>query len=81
MKQFLILLCAVTLLAHTSVAQKKSTSNKKGKTAVPVETVNPQKGFVVIETSLGNITIQLNDAAAPKHSANFRKLAKEGFLK
>ncbi|MFZ4620429.1 MAG: peptidylprolyl isomerase [Bacteroidota bacterium] len=40
---------------------------------------NPKKGFVVIQTSLGNITIQLNDSAAPKHSANFRKLAKEGF--
>ncbi|MDP1677650.1 MAG: peptidylprolyl isomerase [Bacteroidota bacterium] len=44
-----------------------------------VENVNPQKGFVVVETSLGKITIQLNDSAAPKHSANFRKLAKEGF--
>ena len=79
MKQILILLCAVTLFAHMSEAQKKSTSTKKGKKAVPVENVNPQKGFVVIETSLGNITIQLNDSAAPKHSANFRKLAKEGF--
>ncbi len=79
MKQFLIFLCAATMFAHTSAAQQKPTSNKKGKTTVPVENVNPQKGFVVIETSLGNITIQLNDAAAPKHSANFRKLAKEGF--
>ncbi len=79
MKYFLVLLCAATMFAHTTAAQQKSTSTKKGKTAVPVENVNPQKGFVVIETSLGNITIQLNDAAAPKHSANFRKLAKEGF--
>jgi peptidyl-prolyl cis-trans isomerase B (cyclophilin B) len=79
MKHLLLLLCAATLFAQTSVAQQKTTSTKKGKTTVPVENVNPQKGFVVIETSLGNITIQLNDAAAPKHSANFRKLAKEGF--
>lgn len=41
--------------------------------------VNSRKGFVVIETTLGNITIQLNDSAAPKHSANFRKLAKDGY--
>jgi len=79
MKHLLLLLCAATLIALPSYAQQKSTSTKKGKTIVPVETVNPQKGFVVVETSLGNITIQLNDAAAPKHSANFRKLAKEGF--
>ncbi|MFA6469273.1 MAG: peptidylprolyl isomerase [Bacteroidota bacterium] len=32
-----------------------------------------------METSLGNITIQLNDSVAPKHSANFRKLAKDGY--
>jgi peptidyl-prolyl cis-trans isomerase B (cyclophilin B) len=79
MKHYLYLLCAAALFFQFSDAQQKTTSTKKGKTTVPVENVNPQKGFVVIETSLGNITIQLNDAAAPKHSANFRKLAKEGF--
>ncbi|MDD8018980.1 MAG: peptidylprolyl isomerase [Bacteroidota bacterium] len=39
----------------------------------------PKKGDVIIETTLGSITIALNDSAAPKHSANFRKLAKEGY--
>lgn len=45
-----------------------------------------QKGFsvkdsstVIIETSLGSITIELNDTEAPKHSENFRKLIKENF--
>ena len=79
MKQISILLCAVLLFAQLSSAQKKSKQTKKGKTAVTKQKENPQKGFVVIETTLGNITIQLNDSAAPKHSANFRKLAKEGF--
>jgi len=79
MKQFVILFCAAILLMQFSDAQKKSTTTKKGKKAVTVQTVNPKKGFVVVETTLGNITIQLNDSAAPKHSANFRKLAKEGF--
>ena len=36
-------------------------------------------GLVVIETSMGEISIQLADDKAPKHAANFRKLAKEGF--
>ncbi len=36
-------------------------------------------GLVTIETSMGKIVIQLNDEAAPKHSANFRKLAQDGF--
>lgn len=79
MKQLLTMLCVLIVFTQFNLAQNKSTSNKKGKTAVSVEPVNPQKGFVIIETSLGNITIQLNDVAAPKHAANFRKLAKEGF--
>lgn len=37
------------------------------------------KGTVIIETTMGNIVIALNDSVAPKHSANFRKLAQEGF--
>jgi peptidyl-prolyl cis-trans isomerase B (cyclophilin B) len=79
MKHIVLLICAVILSAQLSPAQNKSIPTRKGKTTVPVETANPQKGFVVVETSLGNLTIQLNDFAAPKHSANFRKLAKEGF--
>lgn len=45
-----------------------------------------QKGFIVndssvciIETTLGNITIQLYDEVAPKHSQNFKKLIKENY--
>jgi cyclophilin family peptidyl-prolyl cis-trans isomerase len=36
--------------------------------------------MVIIETTMGDITVALNDTAAPKHSANFRKLAQEGFF-
>ena len=32
-----------------------------------------------IETSKGNITVELWDDVAPKHAENFQKLAKEGF--
>ncbi|NUN68922.1 MAG: peptidylprolyl isomerase [Bacteroidetes bacterium] len=80
----LIILCGLLLFLQSADAQKKQTKKQtpppsKGTTAVSQPTVNPQKGFVVIETSMGNITIQLNDSAAPKHSANFRKLAKDGY--
>lgn len=36
--------------------------------------------LVIIETDLGNIVIDLNEEAAPLHSENFKKLAREGFL-
>lgn len=80
----LFLLCALLLTLQSVDAQKRSTTKpstkqSKGTTAVSQQPENPQKGFVVIETSMGNITIQLNDTAAPKHSANFRKLAKDGY--
>jgi cyclophilin family peptidyl-prolyl cis-trans isomerase len=35
--------------------------------------------MVIIETTLGSITIALNDSAAPKHAENFRTLAREGY--
>ncbi|MFA6455684.1 MAG: peptidylprolyl isomerase [Bacteroidota bacterium] len=80
MKHFFLLLCIITVFVMTIDAQSKVfKKNKKGNHTVIEQKENSKKGFVVIETTLGNITIQLNDSAAPKHSANFRKLAKEGF--
>lgn len=79
MKHLYLLLCGVLLITQLSDAQKKSSKNNKGKSAVSEQTANSKKGFVMIETTLGNITIQLNDSAATKHSANFRKLAKDGY--
>ncbi len=77
MKYFLLLLCGVFLLSAVTVSQGKK-STKKGKSSV--DTTKTAHGLVVIETSMGDITIQLADEKAPKHSANFRKLAKEGFF-
>lgn len=79
MKYIHIFVCTALLFAQLAGAQKQSSKNKKGKSDVSEQKENPKKGFVVIETTLGNITIQLNDSAAPKHAANFRKLAKEGY--
>lgn len=78
MKYIALLLCAVIVMTIPIAAQKKSTSKTKGATAV-TEQREHRKGTVILETTLGDIVIALNDSAAPKHSANFRKLAKEGF--
>jgi len=76
MKPILLLLCGLVLLSPSSSSQEKQ-SSKKGKTAVTQN--DKSHGLAVIETSIGNITVQLADDKAPKHAANFRKLAKEGF--
>jgi peptidyl-prolyl cis-trans isomerase B (cyclophilin B) len=74
MKSLIIVLCLA--LAVTAPAQ--TTHLKKGKNAVVEK--DSLKGLVVIQTSMGDITIQLFDDKAPKHAANFRKLAQEGFF-
>ena len=53
----------------------------------PVTTVPPRpmseseakSEVVVLQTSMGNIVIQLNDVAAPRTCGNFRKLVSNGF--
>lgn len=75
MKQLMLLLCGIFFVSAVLIAQQKKSTPKKGKASVE-KTKEP---LVVIETSLGDITVQLADDKAPKHAANFRKLAKEGF--
>lgn len=38
-----------------------------------------ESNIVILETSMGDITIELNSKDAPKHAANFKKLVKEGY--
>ena len=77
MKQTALLLCALIVVITTADAQKKKTQTNKGSTTVTEQQENPKKGMVDVETTLGDMTIALNDSAAPKHAANFRKLAAE----
>jgi len=77
MKQLMVVFFAILLIYAVSAAQSAQPTSKKGKKSVE-KTTEPH-GVVVIETSMGEISIQLADDKAPKHSANFRKLAKEGF--
>ena len=76
MKAIFIFLCGIVFLSALSISQEKK-STKKGKSSV--DSTKMSHGLVVIKTSMGDITIQLADDKAPKHAANFRKLAKEGF--
>lgn len=82
-KYFFLVLCAMLVLtaAANSQSTKKSQPSKAKNTVTKTETKKDEneKGLVVIETTMGNITIQLFDDKAPKHAANFRKLAREGF--
>lgn len=79
MKHIIFAVIGFLVISSLGTAQIKKSKTKKGKQPVAQQVENSKKGFVIIETSLGNITVALNDSAAPKHSANFRKLAKEGF--
>jgi cyclophilin family peptidyl-prolyl cis-trans isomerase len=76
MRSFFIFLCGIIFLSALSISQEKK-SSKKGTSSVDSTTAS--HGLVIIKTSMGDITIQLADDKAPKHAANFRKLAKEGF--
>jgi cyclophilin family peptidyl-prolyl cis-trans isomerase len=64
------------LVVQLTEAQKKSTLTKRKQTVTFNDSL---KNLVVVETTLGNVTIQLFDDKAPKHAANFRKLVREGF--
>jgi cyclophilin family peptidyl-prolyl cis-trans isomerase len=76
MKAFFLFLCGIVFLSAFSISQENN-STKKGRSSMAA--TKDSHGLVVIKTSMGNITVQLADDKAPKHAANFRKLAKEGF--
>ncbi len=68
---FGVISCGVTDDASGPVTS--GSSPRMPQTALDVE-------VVVVNTRLGRIIIELNDARAPKHSQNFRTLAVEGKL-
>lgn len=45
----------------------------------PMDDTEAKQEVVVLQTSMGNIVIQLNDVAAPRTCGNFRKLVSGGF--
>jgi len=75
--RFTLLVLIITLAVSAGPAGQGKPATKKGAKSVNKDSAS--HGLVVIETSMGNITVQLADDKAPKHASNFRKLAKEGF--
>ncbi|HTX17662.1 MAG TPA: peptidylprolyl isomerase [Bacteroidota bacterium] len=75
--RFTIFFAIITIILSAGSTAQVKPAKKKGATSVSKDSLS--HGLVVIETSMGNITVRLADDKAPKHAANFRKLAKEGF--
>jgi cyclophilin family peptidyl-prolyl cis-trans isomerase len=66
----------------TNNTQKMDTTKPKTDTTGQTTKDNDrgkESNIVVLETSMGDITIELYPKDAPKHCANFKKLVKEGF--
>lgn len=79
MKHRLVIFAALFFAIQLFYSQTKKTQSTKGSEKVTQQENHFKKGDVVLETSKGVIVIELNDSAAPQHSANFRKLANDGF--
>lgn len=72
----------------TDITQKNDNVNQKQmtnttNTTQKVDTTQPstenESDTVIMETSMGNMTIELYSKDAPLHVANFKKLVREGF--
>jgi len=80
MKQTIYLAILCVAMAGCTM-QNKLTKQQPQKKDTPVEqqTEAPKSTTVVIETSKGSITVQLDAVNAPRHTANFIKLARQNF--
>ncbi len=70
---FLFILIVVTVFIGYA------TGDKKDNKTIIVNNMNDDKQIIILETSLGNIGIELYKAKAPKTVENFIKLSSEGF--
>lgn len=66
----------IKLLSNNSVRPRSDTDNKKTSTG---DTVNTEIDLAKLTTQFGDMIIELDNQAAPKTVANFKKLASEGF--
>lgn len=64
----LSVLCFVVVLAACAQPEPQESSQRQ-----------EEERFAVIETKFGDIVLEFFEELAPKHSANFKKLAREGF--
>ncbi len=80
MKRTLYLILSCLVMAGCTMQNEitKQNTHKKGNT-VEEQTEQPKNPIVVIETSMGSITVQLDAVNAPRHTANFIKLARQNY--
>jgi peptidyl-prolyl cis-trans isomerase A (cyclophilin A) len=72
------LLCAFALIVPLSMAAAQQPAAKPAKSAAP-EVSAAESPKVLLHTSQGDITVELNAAKAPKTVDNFLQYVKEGF--
>ncbi len=77
-KLYVLLSCLLMAGCTMPKEISKQNTQKKGNT-VDEKTEQAKNPIVVIETSMGSITIQLDAVNAPRHTANFIKLAHLNF--
>ena len=80
MKQIISLALCCLVMAGCASAKKFNTqeSQNKGK-RVDQTTTQTKNPVVIIETTMGSITVELDSVHAPKHTANFIKLTRQKF--
>jgi cyclophilin family peptidyl-prolyl cis-trans isomerase len=82
------LLYVVTVVALVTIAACGQQNNQREESQMAQQEFRQAPGgdpsvgdsLVVIETTMGTITVELFVDQAPKHSENFKKLAREGFF-
>jgi len=73
------LLCAVFAIAAPAAEGGKTSKKSPTKTpATKTKTMSETAPKILLETSMGNITLQLDGVAAPKSTANFVAYVKDG---
>ncbi len=77
-KIFLIMAIVTSLAIIVACGQQENGNDMEREQRMPGEPVTDDS-LVVIETTKGTIQIELFTEQAPKHSDNFKKLAREGF--
>jgi peptidyl-prolyl cis-trans isomerase B (cyclophilin B) len=75
---YVMLFCLVIAGCASMKDTTTQRTTKKGK-IVEEKTEQPKNPTVVIETSMGSITVELDAVHAPLHTANFIKLARQNF--
>lgn len=76
---YVFILVIITLLIGFASGNKTDSKTVKNSDVKTIKVMNQDKQIVTLETSMGNIELELYPAKAPKTVENFVKLASSGF--